>query len=326
MNEQQGNNTYKIVSLVIIGLLLALSGYLLYQKSQNSSVIASQETKLLESEQNRAELEKTYYEALADLEEMKGDNSELNARIDSQKVELKKQKDQIMASISTTKDYKAVKSQIATLKSEAEVFRREIAALREENEALAMSNQQLSTEKELLSNQVNLERMSNDELAARNVSLESEKENLQSQAKVLAKKADKGSVIKISDILVEGYKTSTKGKEVSKRYAKNIDGLRVCFKTAQNELIDAGREKFFIKIINPTGETVYVPSAGSGVISGGDDGTEISYSLSKEFNYENTEAVSCANWQPNMEFPKGTYEIQVYNKGYIAGKSTFSLK
>ena len=326
MDEQKGNNTYKIVSITIIGLLLALSGYLLYQKSQSSNIIATQDAAIMEMEKSKADVEKTYYEALADLEEMKGDREDLNSRIDSQKVELKKQRDQIVGLIGTSKDYKAIKSRIASMKSESEDFRKQIEALRTENEQLATSNQQLNSEKELLTNQVNQERTSNDELVSRNASLEATKSGLESEKMKLAKKVDKASVIKISDILVEGFKLSSKGKEVSKRFAKNIDGLKICFKTAQNELVEAGREKFFIRLINPTGETINIPASGSGVVAASEDGAEISYSLSKEFTYENTEAVSCTNWQPTYDFVKGSYEIHVYNKGYLAGKSTFTLK
>jgi len=326
MDEQKGNNTYKIVSITIIGLLLALSGYLLYQKSQSSNIIATQDATILEMEKNKADVEKTYYEALADLEQMKGDNEELNSRIDSQKVELKKQRDQIVGLLATSKDYKAIKSRIATMKAESEDFRKQIEALRSENDVLSQNNQQLNTEKELLTNQINQERTTNDELAARNQSLEATKSAMETERTKLTKKVDKASVIKISDILVEGYKLSSKGKEVSKRFAKNIDGLKICFKTNQNELVEAGREKFFIRIINPTGETINIPAAGSGIIAASEDGAEIPYSLTKEFTYENTEAVSCTNWQPTYEFAKGSYEIHVYNKGYLAGKSTFTLK
>ncbi|MBK8602926.1 MAG: hypothetical protein IPN87_07485 [Saprospiraceae bacterium] len=175
MDEQKGNNTYKIVSITIIGLLLALSGYLLYQKSQSSSVIATQDAQIMEIEKGKADVEKTYYEALADLEEMKGDREDLNARIDSQKVELKKQRDNIVNLLATSKDYKAIKARIATMKTESEDFRRQIDALRAENDQLSTSNQQLNSEKELLTNQVNQERTSNDELASRNVSLEATK-------------------------------------------------------------------------------------------------------------------------------------------------------
>lgn len=257
---------------------------------------------------------------------MKGDNTVLNERIDSQKVELKKQKDQISKLFTTSKDYNAIKARINTMRSSNDEFKREIAALREENEKLAQSNAQLNTEKGLLADQVNKERTYNDELSSRNVNLSSENERLAAEKNTLARKVDKGSVIKVSDILVEGYKINSRGKEVSQRKADDVEILRVCFKTATNELVSNGRERFFIRIINPTGETINVPSAGSGIVDGGEEGTQISYSLVKEFNYENNEAVSCASWKPKVAFQEGTYNIEVYNKGFLAGKSTFKLK
>ena len=326
MEERGFNNTYKAISITIILLLLALSGYLLYDKSQSANTIANQEAMIVEKEKSRADLEKTYYEALANLEQMKGENEELNGRIDSLKTELKKQRDQIVSLMQTSKDYQAIKGKIASMKAESEEYKKQIEALRSENETLSRANQQLNTEKEILTGEINKERMTNDEISARNASLETEKANIETERARLNKKVDKASVIKISDILVEGYKLSSKGKEVSKRFAKNIDGLKICFKTNQNELVEAGREKFFIRIINPTGETVSVLNAGSGVIKASEDGAEIPYSLLKECNYENADAVACANWQPNFQFIKGSYEIHVYNKGYMAGKSTFTLK
>lgn len=326
MEEQKGNNTYKVVSISIIVLLLTLSSYLLYQKNQNSNVIATQEATILEKEKSRADLEKTYYEALANLEQMKGDNEELNARIDSQKVELTKQKDRIVALMKTSKDYQAIKEKIASMKAESEEFKKQIEALRTENQALSKTNQELNTEKQLLAGQINQERSTNDELAAKNQSLEAAKADIEAERLNLSKKVDKASVIKISDILVEGFKLSSRGKEISKRFAKNIDGLKICFKTTQNDLVEAGREKFYIRIISPSGETISVPAAGSGVVKAANDGAEIPYSVLKEVTYEKADAVTCANWKPTYEFAKGSYEIHIYNKGYLAGKSSFTLK
>lgn len=54
-------------------------------------MIKGQNAELIESTKVKADLEKTYYQALSDLEEMRGNNSELNAMIETQKTELKKQ-------------------------------------------------------------------------------------------------------------------------------------------------------------------------------------------------------------------------------------------
>lgn len=324
--EQQRNNTFRIVSMMIIGLLLLLCGYLVWDKSQSSKIISNQTTELASTEKEKAEFEKNYYETLSDLESMKGDNMKLNAKIDSQKVVLQQQHGKIMKLIGSNADNKKIRDEIAKMKAAAAAFRSEIAALKEENEKLIASNQQLNTEKSLITDQVNQERAYNDELASKNADLEHQRNKIEEEKANLAKKVDKASVIKVTDILVEGYKLSDKGKQVSKRYAKNINGVRVCFKTSQNDLIDAGREKFYVRIINPNGETVNIPSAGSGLTSSETDGEQIPYSFEKDITYENAAAVTCANWQPQFNFSAGSYQIQVYNKGYLAGKSTFTLK
>lgn len=326
-SNNNNNNTYKIVSISIIALLLLLTGYLLWNKSQNTNVIATQDAKMVEMEKNRAELEKNYYESLAQLEEMRGDNTELNEKIDSAKIELKKQKDQISNLLATSKDYKAIKAKINEMRQSNDEFQKEISALKAENDQLTQSNMQLSTEKDLLATKINEERKNSDNLSAKNSNLEEQNAALKQQQKVLSKKVSKSSVIKVSDILVEGYKINSRGKEVSQRRARDIEILRICFKTGTNDLLQNSHESFYIKIINPSGETVVVPSAGSGVIESGDEeGKQISYSIMKEFNYESVEAVSCASWKPNIQFESGTYNIEIYNKGYLAGKSTFKLK
>jgi len=31
-------------------------------------------------------------------------------------------------------------------------------------------------------------------------------------------------------------------------------------------------------------------------------------------------------WEPNTEFQQGEYKVEVYNKGFLAGKGSFELK
>ena len=41
--------------------------------------------------------------------------------------------------------------------------------------------------------------------------------------------------------------------------------------------------------------------------------------------YTGTDAMSCLSWQSETEMAKGMYAVEVFNKGYLAGKSTFKL-
>ena len=56
----------------------------MYNKAQQDKVIAKHKMELDDAEQVKVELEKEYYEALSDLEELRGDNTELNAMIENQ--------------------------------------------------------------------------------------------------------------------------------------------------------------------------------------------------------------------------------------------------
>ena len=93
-NPKPDNSKQKLiaVSAVIIFLLLATVIGLAVRLNNVGNTKAALSTQLDESEQLKAELEKQYYEALSELEEMRGSNEELNALIESQKEELKTQK------------------------------------------------------------------------------------------------------------------------------------------------------------------------------------------------------------------------------------------
>ena len=46
-----------------------------------------------------------------------------------------------------------------------------------------------------------------------------------------------------------------------------------------------------------------------------------------DIDYTQEEVATCYYWQPNNpNFSKGRYEVEVYNKGYLAGKGRLTLK
>jgi uncharacterized protein HemX len=90
--EPKKNYTPILAGLAVV-LLLALIGLGIgyaNRGSENAELSAD----LVEMEQFKAQAEQQYYESLAELEEMRGSNEELNAMIDQQKEELRVQKRQ----------------------------------------------------------------------------------------------------------------------------------------------------------------------------------------------------------------------------------------
>ncbi|NND31326.1 MAG: hypothetical protein HKN76_01960 [Saprospiraceae bacterium] len=325
MSQKNSQTQLIAVASITILALLGIIGWLYYNNTQQDQLIEKHKMDLDEAATVKAELEKEYYEALADLEELRGDNTELNAMIENQKEELKKQKDQISGLISSKRNLAAAREEIKLLKDQAQSTLAELTKLREENEMLAANNNRLTEEKEILTEEVHKERQVNDELLTVKAALIEEKDGLTKEKNMLSKKVTRASVINVTDIDVQGYKLKASGKEVKKGAAKNVDLLKICFKANENAVADPGNEEFYVRIINPTGETIQVESLGSGVLNNVETTEEVAYTKAKELMYTGTDAMSCLSWQSDTEMEKGLYAVEVYNKGYLAGKSTFKL-
>lgn len=325
MSQKNSNSQLIAVASITILALLGLVGWLYYSNTQKDKLIEKHEMQLDEAEQVKVELEKEYYEALADLEELRSDNTELNAMIENQKEDLKKQKNQISSLIRNKRDLAAAREEIQNLKTQAEDAVAELTKLREENATLAASNEKLTQEKEILTDEISKEREVNDELMTVKASLIEEKDELTKEKNVLTRKVTRASVINVTDIDVQGYKLKGSGKEVKRGAAKNVDLLKICFKANENAVADPGNESFYVRIISPEGATIAVESMGSGNITNVETNEEVKFTKAKELMYTGTDAMSCLSWQSETEMAKGLYAVEVYNKGYLAGKSTFKL-
>src|SRR5258706_8244859 len=139
MSQSSQQKLLALATVAIIALL-GLSAFLIYTKINQDKLIKGQSSELIEETKVKAELEKQYYQSLSDLEEMRSNNSELNAMIETQKTELKSQKDRISSMITTSKDLAKAREEILKLKEyvvEVEKLRKQNPALRDTNSILA---------------------------------------------------------------------------------------------------------------------------------------------------------------------------------------------
>jgi hypothetical protein len=314
----------KLLALATVAIiaLLGLSAFLIYTKVNQDKLIKSQSSEMIEQTRLKADLEKQYYETLSDLEEMRGNNSELNAMIETQKTELKAQKDKISNLIATSKDLEKAKEEIARLRS----YVTEVEDLKKKNAALRDSNVALASKRDELIIAVQQEKVTNEELSTSRNALASEKEALQQEKEVLSRKVDIASSIKVSDITVKAYKIKSSGKEMDTKKANSIDLVKICFKTTSNVIAPNGQETFYVRIINPLGEVMAIQDLGSGSLTLTNTGESIQYTQAAQVEYTNDAKEGCVNWQPGTVFETGTYQVEIYNKGFQAGKGSFTLK
>ncbi|MBL7830142.1 MAG: hypothetical protein JNK41_03880, partial [Saprospiraceae bacterium] len=305
------DNRNKILGIAIAAIicLLGVNAYLLYNKSKLTSANTQLTTQLDETSKLKLELETQYNESLSKLEEMRGDNEEMNKMIDKQKLDLQAQKNQISGLLKNKGDLAKAKEQIAQLTTQRDQFMAQL-------EELKMKNEQLSADKTQLTADLEAEKSTTQNLTAAKAALVSDKENLTSQNEKLSSKVTRASVIAVSKVEITGFKIDSKNKEHKKRYAKNIDRLRVCFDAAANDITDGGTESFFIRMISPTGETLAREDMGSGTLTTTDTKEKIRYTSVKDIEYSKTATQICLNWDQAEALAKGVYQVEIYNKGY----------
>ncbi len=317
------------IGAVAIVALLGICAFLMFQNVNNNQTIAQQEIKIDEAEKLKLELEKQYYASLSELEEMRGSNEELNALIDQQKIELKEQKDKIARYIrqgkSTKNDLAKAREEMTNLRVQMDGYMSENNKLKADNEILVQQNGELNAVKVTLEGEVATARVMNEELVTAKAALVSQKESLENENASLSDKVNIASVVKVMSVSGEGFKIRKSGKVKGKNRASAVDRIRVCFDATDNAVVEGGLEKFYVRIINPTGETLAVEDLGSGILTSNMD-EEIRYTKVKEIDYTNEATQACMLWEPNTEFQEGEYKVEVYNKGFLAGKGSFELK
>ncbi|MEY3051526.1 MAG: hypothetical protein RLY31_1311 [Bacteroidota bacterium] len=300
-------------------LLVAMAGWFAYKSSNTTRILEQKVAELEESEQLRMDLQREYNEALAELESLRSEYADANQLIDQYKGELEQQRNQISNLLRNKSRLEEAREEIKQLKSTITGYLTEIEQLRQEQEALATANAALRSDNDSL--QAALQRQT-----AENQALIDNRQLLLQEREELSKAVAIGSVIQVKDIAVTGLQLKKSGKAAEKSSARRVNQLKVCFTTLPNEVVKAGTEQFFIRIVNPRGETLAIEDLGTSTLVNRKTGEKVSYTQVKEYDYANKEARLCFVWAPSLTFQPGSYDVEIYNKGYLAGTGAFELK
>ncbi|MCB0517673.1 MAG: hypothetical protein KDD27_01975 [Saprospiraceae bacterium] len=307
------------IALTIGFLMLVAVAWLTYNSMSTTRALEQKVAELEEAERLRGELENQYNQAIAELEGLKGDNEQINALIDQQKAELAVQKNRISDLLREKKQLDVALGEIRNLKTKVAEYVAQIENLRTEQEQLSMENTNLVQERDSLTAHLQNKVVENESLNMAKAQLVNEKEQL-------SKAVEVGSVVKVKEISVTGQKVKKSGKTATREKSKRVDQLKVCFTTIANDLVRPGTEKFFIRIVNPKGENLAIDDLGSGALVNKKSGEEIQYTQMTEYDYMNDETQLCFLWNPGVPFQSGQYQVEIYNKGFLAGSGNFELK
>lgn len=326
MTKEKSRKRLTAIALLAIISLLLINAALLYNKYKQDKIIHDKNERISEISDMRADLEKEYYEALSELEEMRGDNEELNAIIDEQKENLNTQKEKIVRLIKDSRDLEEAREELQKMRNMIDNYIAEVDNLEKENRMLKDTAAALRQDRLLLTQRIADERHVTDELLSEKAELTESKDSLMKRNVELSSKVTRASAVEADNIDVRGFKYGNKGQERNRTKAKNIEVLKVCFDALPNPIAKSGTEKFYVRIIDPLGETLAIESLGSGVLQNDLTNTKVRYTRAAEVDYNRELQTICIPWEPGIPFKEGDYLVEIYNKGYLSGTSVFRLK
>lgn len=302
-DKPKRNNAW--IYLTIILLLLVTNILLFTQNKKSQDSAEAQSTMAAEAKIANENLQIQYSAALARLDELSGKNAALDKIITDKDSELAKLKSRIESIIkdknATQAQLDEARSLIKNLNNRIDNYTQEINKLKQEKATATFER---------------------DQAIAKNKTLEEENTNL-------AEQVDLGKVLSASNIFIIPIELKKGGaKEVETSKARRVDILRVKFDINENKLTSSGPQEIFVRIINPDGKLLTSASLGSGTFKIKDIELLQQFSIAKTINLENQQSMRniSVDWEQTASYPKGSYTIELYNQGYLIGKSTTELR
>lgn len=291
MENQKSNSSLKAIIIVLALLLLGSLGYMYKMSTDNQT----SENKLMTdkeklSEELQASIAK-YDEAIAENTTLSDELSAEREKLVQLKAELEKSQGDVASMAKFKNDYLRLK--------------REMDNLMKENDVLKKQNVTLTTQRDSTQVVLNDARKVNDTLIAKNDDL--------------AKTVEKGSKLSVLNLQTMAVKQRSSGKQIDTDKASRADVLKISFMIAENQIAKSGDKTYHIQVIDSKNNVL------------GDKKTEsfgdktLTYSFEKKVKYEN-KTVQVAQDLPVKDIEGGTYFVNIFDKGELVSKTSFTLR
>ena len=301
------NNKNAIIAALAVALI-AMAGYLFYDKSKSNTIIDQQDVKISTISTEKSELQSSFDASLARLDSMETVTNSLNEDLAGKNKEIAQAKVEIRNILNkknaTASELIKAKSLIAGLNSKIAGMEQEIAKLKDENRVLGEEKNVLLADKAQLNQELTSTKEVKDQLE---------------------KKVDIASTLNASNINITSVDVRKNGKEKSSTTAKRVDKFIVSFDVA-NRIIQSGNTDVYVIVIGPDGKPVSSGSQASGSFSTREDGSKI-YTAKLPVSLETAKTKNVSfSFVPGENFKIGDYKIQIFQNGFLIGQGTRTLK
>ena len=294
MENQKSSSSLKAIVAVLAVLLVGSLVYIFKMTSDADVVKTELKTTMTEKDS-----------VMKDLQELKSTYDAAIAENTSMSDELIQERDKVVNLMNDLSKSKGDVASLAKYKSQFVALQGNMKVLMAENEGLKKQNTTLTTQR--------------DSTVA--VLGESKKHNevLIGQNEELSKAVEKGSKLTVLNTRALAYKLRSSGKQIETDKASRADALKVSFTIAENQIAQSGDKTYYVQVIDSKNNVL------------GDKKTEVfgentlTYSFATNVKYEN-QTVNVSQDLRGKDFAKGTYFVNVFDKGELVSKTSFTLK
>ena len=292
--ERKSNKSLKAIVAILAVLLVGSLVYIF--KLTN-------ETKTLETSVSKTLTEKE--SVLKDLGELKATYDAAIAENTSMSDELISEREKVVGLMSQLEKSKGDTASMAKYKQQFIALQGKMKSLMQEVEVLKGENKMLTTN--LDSTKVVLEESKN------------YNQTLVGQNEELSKTVEKASKLTILNLKTAAFKQKSSGKQVETDKASRTDILKITFTIAENQVAKSGDKMYYVQVIDSKNNVI----GDKATTSFGDK--TLTYSFISTVKFEN-KTVQVSEELPGKNFEKGTYFVNVFDKGELVSKSSFSLR
>lgn len=295
--ENQNNNSGLKAVIVILSLLLAGSLFYIYSITKNAQVLNNQIVTIKTEKENVLDsltiLRDTYDKALEEKTAMSDDLVAEREKVNNLMSDLRKSKGDA-ASMSK------YRGQFLQLQSN-------MKKLMLENESLKLANLELSTQRDSTIAVVGEQKKYIDTLSTQNAAL--------------ATTVERGSKLALTNLKTQAYREKGSGKQIETEKASRANRLKISFTIAANEIAKSGEKKYYVQIIDSKNNVIGQKKTEEF------SGKILTYSFTSTiiYNNKNFEVVETLVTNED-ELTKGSYYVNVFDKGELVSSTNFTLK
>lgn len=297
MSEKSSSGKNILVGVLALLLLASVAGNVFQFFNTKEIIHETEVTKLVVDSLTIREqrLEAEVNASIAQLEQFKGENEEMDSLLQVAYAKIEDQKKKISRLINENQDYQILQMKFAELQETTKFYLQEIARLKEENTMLKGQVTELSVKVDQTT----------------------------SENKDLKGKVDVASKLKVGGISTKGVSVTNGGKEKATDKASKTERIIISYSIDDNPLAQTGQHTVYFRIVNPDG--FVLADAGQSVKKfKSEKGDDIPYSRSVTVNFDGSKLSKTITWDQDI-FNAGDYRIEVYIDGYFAGSDKLSL-